>query len=185
MIEVLVIGFILSFDSFTVALAMGSRPHSKKDALLFAFTSGSAEALVTLIGVFGFGQMLSQFEAIDHWMAFGLLMMVAIHMAVEGIRELKSKKVVLNNDKKLVFHSFTKVLIASLATSLDAFGVGVALGISEKPLIPYIISIGAWAFIATLFGLQLAKKLSQKFGSVMSLMGAVVLGLIACQMLSI
>jgi putative Mn2+ efflux pump MntP len=37
-------------------------------------------------------------------------------------------------EEKLDFHSFTKVLIVSFATSLDAFGVGIGLGISDKLL---------------------------------------------------
>ncbi len=159
---------------------MGLRPFSKKDALRFAFSSGSAEAIVALIGALAGAQIIKRFAAIDHWIAFGLLASVATHMAYEGIRDLRSKEA---KEEKLDFHSFTKVLIVSFATSLDAFGVGVGLGISNKPLTPYIISIGFWAFITTMAGLHLAKRLSQKFGPIMSLVGAVVLWIMAFQML--
>ena len=40
--EIIIIGLILSADSFSAAVAMGTRPFSKKDALKFAFCSGSA-----------------------------------------------------------------------------------------------------------------------------------------------
>lgn len=75
----------------------------------------------------------------DHWIAFGLLSAVAIHMAYEGVRDLADGVI---NEEKLNFHSFTRVLIVSFATSLDAFGVGIGLGVSHKPLAPFIISIG-------------------------------------------
>lgn len=181
-LEVFVIGLILSADSFSAAVAMGHRPFSKKDSLRFAFSSGGAEALVALIGALAGAQIIKRFEAIDHWIAFGLLAFVAAHMAYEGIRDLISKEM---KEEKLDFHSFTKVLIVSLATSLDAFGVGVGLGISDKPLTPFIVSIGFWAFISTIAGLHLAKRLSDKFGPIMSVVGAVVLGIIAIQMLKI
>ena len=77
------------------------------------------------------------------------------------------------------------MLIVSFATSLDAFGVGIGLGISEKPIFVYIASIGIWAFVSTIVGLHLAKKLSQKFGPIINLLGAVVLGAMAFQMLKI
>ena len=71
----------------------------------------------------------------------------------------------------------------SFATSLDALGVGIGIGAAQKQILPYIFSIGIWAFLATLAGLYLAKKLSTKFGSIITLIGAIILGVIAFQML--
>jgi len=78
-----------------------------------------------------------------------------------------------------------KIWIVSLATSLDAFGVGISIGLTKKPILLYIISIGAWAFAATIVGLYLGKKLSKKFGPLMNLLSSVVLFVLAIQMLSI
>lgn len=181
-IEVISIGLILSADSFSAAIAMGHRPFTRKDAFLFALSSGSAEALVSLVGALAGSHIISRFEAYDHWVAFFLLLGVAIHMGYEGINDFFSKK---EKIEKLNFHSFTKVIIVSFATSLDAFGVGIGLGISDKPLYPYVISIGFWAFITTLLGLNLARKLSSKFGPLMNILGAVILILMAFQMLKI
>ena len=103
-------------------------------------------------------------------------------MAFEGLRDFKSKEI---KEEQLKFHGFTKILIISFATSLDAFGVGIGLGVAGEPIFPYVISIGIWAFSATIMGLNLAKKLSQKFGSIVTLFGATVLMIIAFQMLKI
>lgn len=181
-LEVVGVGFILSADSFSAAFAMGSRPFSKKDSLRFAASSGGAEALVALAGALAGSQVISRFESIDHWVAFGLLAAVALHMGYEGLRDLMNPE---DRQETLDFHSFTKVLVVSFATSLDAFGVGIGLGVSGKPLLPYVISIGFWAFASTLVGLHLAKRLSRKLGPVMNLFGAVVLMVIAIQMLKI
>lgn len=180
--EIFIVGLILSADSFSAAVAMGIRPFSEKDALKFAASSGAAEALFTLIGALAGSHIISKFAAIDHWIAFLLLGGVAAHMAYEGVTDLLSKNV---KEENLNFHSFTKVLIVSFATSLDAFGVGIGLGIADKPIFPYIISIGAWAFVSTIVGLHLAKRLSKKFGPMINLLGAIVLGAMAIQMLKI
>ncbi len=182
LLEVVIMGFILSADSFSAAVAMGHRPFSEKDAFRFALASGGAEAICAFIGAIAGKEIISRFSAIDHWIAFGLLAAVALHMLYEGIGDLFRQEV---REEQLEFHGFTKILIVSFATSLDAFGVGIGLGISDKPIFAYIISIGIWAFVSTIVGLHLAKRLSQKFGPMINLLGAVVLGAMAFQMLKI
>lgn len=180
--EIIIVGLILSADSFTAAVTLGLRPFSKSDAFKFASASGMAEAIFSLFGAVAGAQIISQFSAIDHWIAFILLGGVAAHMAYEGVKSLIRSEV---KEKTLHFHSFTKVLIVSFATSLDAFGVGIGLGIADKPILPFIVSIGFWAFSSTIVGLYLAKKLSKKFGPIIHLVGSVVLGAMAFQMLKI
>lgn len=180
--EVLLLGVVLSADSFSAAVAMGSRPFTRKDAIKFAFCSGGAESLATLAGFLAGAHVISLIASIDHWIAFSLLAAVAIHMAHEGFQGLKSKATA---SEQIDFHSFTKILIVSFATSLDAFGVGISLGVAHKPIVPYLISIGLWAFVSTLVGLFLARKLSVKFGPIFTLLGALVLGVMSIQMLSI
>lgn len=180
--EIIIIGLILSADSFSAAVAMGMRPFSRKDAIKFALSSGGAESLLALAGAMAGLHLISKIEAFDHWIAFILLMGVALHMAYEGFCELISKETKV---EKLDFHSFYKVLIVSFATSLDAFGVGIGLGIANKPITLYLFSIGIWAVLSTIAGLYLAKKLSKKFGPILSLVGSIILGLMAFQMLKI
>lgn len=180
--EIIIIGLILSADSFSAAVAMGLRPFSGRDAFKFALASGGAEALVAFVGAVSGSYIVKKFSEIDHWIAFSLLAGVAINMAFEGIKELRLKEI---KPQKLDFHSFGKVLIVAFATSLDAFGVGIGLGAAQKQIFPYIISIAFWAFVATIVGLYLARKLSNKFGSIITLFGAILLMILAFQMLKI
>lgn len=183
-IEVLIMGLILCADSFSAAIAMGSRPFTRKDAIKFGLSSGGAEAIATFVGYWAGANVISLIASIDHWVAFGLLAAVAIHMAIEGIQELRGHGDG-EAETKEEFHSFAKVLLVSFATSLDAFGVGVSLGIAHKPITPFVISIGIWAFAATIVGLYLSRKLSDKFGPIFTLIAAGVLGYMSIQMLSI
>lgn len=182
LIEATIFGLILSADSFSAAVAMGFRPHKLVDSFKFALSSGSAEALVALVGAWAGHKIVSQFDSIDHWVSFTLLMAVAIHMAYEGWVELKEKRVEVEEQN---FHSYFKVLIVSFATSLDALAVGVGLGSSQKPLMPFIVSIGIWAFIATIVGMSMAKRVSKKLGPIFSLIGSLTLMGIAVHMLSL
>jgi len=180
-LEVLIVGLILCVDSFSAALAMGARPHSRLDTLKFAFSSGGAEAIVSFLGAIAGARVVAEFDSVDHWISFFLLAAVALHMAYEGLMELKNKKD--EAEKPRQFHSFLKVLIVSFATSLDAFAVGVSLGVSNKPLTPFIVSIGLWAFFSTILGMNIAKFSSKKLGSIFSFIGAIVLLILAFKFL--
>ena len=179
--EVLIVGLVLSADSFSAALALGARPHKFSDTLKFAFSSGGAEALVSFLGAIAGAKIIADFDSIDHWISFILLIGVALHMAWEGIVELKQADNKEQSPKK--FHSFIKIIIVSFATSLDAFAVGVSLGVTGKPLIPFITSIGLWAFFSTILGMGIAKFASKKIGPIFSLLGATVLAILAFKFL--
>ncbi len=153
--EIIIIGLVLSADSFSAAIAMGARPHKFSDTLKFAFSSGGAEGLVTFLGAIAGARIIAQFDSIDHWVSFILLGAVAIHMAYEGIQEIRSKEVHDLAPKE--FHHIMKVIIVSFATSLDAFAVGVSLGVTGKPLLPYVISIGLCALVSTIIVMSIAK----------------------------
>ncbi|WP_413582358.1 manganese efflux pump MntP family protein [Bdellovibrio sp. HCB288] len=180
--EVLILGLVLSADSFSAAMAMGSRPFTTKDSLKFAFSSGGAELVATLAGYMAGAHLISLISSVDHWIAFGLLAAVALHMAYEAIQDLRGQG---EKEEAVDFHSFWKVLLVSFATSLDAFGVGVSLGVAKKTIAPFLVSIGLWAFVATLVGLHLARRLSGKMGPLFTFIGAAVLGYMSIQMLSI
>lgn len=161
---------------------MGFRPHKRKDALTFAASSGGAEAFMTFVGALLGAKIVASFSSVDHWIAFGLLFLVAAHMAYEGIDGLRSEK---EQKSAPAFHSFFKILIVSFATSFDALGVGVGLGVGQKPIILYTFAIGFLAFLATIAGMHLAQRVSSKFGDIFTLVGAGVLLVMAFKMLAI
>lgn len=176
-IEVVLIGLVLSVDSFSAALAMGTRPYKLQDLLKFAFSSSIAEVIFTFLGAMAGARLAKQVDAYDHWVSFIILLIVAFHMVYESFQDQHTEQ----SEKK--FHSFLKILIVSFATSLDAFAVGVSLGLSQKPLIPFVTSIGAFAFFATVLGMQIAKRASLKLGNMINLFGAVILILLAISFL--
>lgn len=180
--EILLIGLILSADSFSASLAMGARPHTTSDSLRFALTSGLAEGFVAFLGAMAGANLIVHFNSYGHWLSFILLMLVSIHMLHEGVSEFREKEI---QTEKKEFHNFLKVLIVSFATSLDAFAVGVTLGVSEKELLPYIISIALWAFVTTLLGMHIAKRVSSNLGPIFSIVAAIILSLLAISFLNV
>ncbi len=176
LLEATIVGFVLSLDSFSAALALGFRPHSLVDLLKFALISGGSEALVAFIGVHIGEQIISTYDLIDHWISFTLFTLVALHMIYEATALLKVKDA---NNRAQQFHPISKILIVSFATSLDAFAVGLGLGVAHKPLELFIPSIGLWAFLATILGMSIARKASERLGPFFILFGALILIILA------
>ena len=181
--EALILGLVLSADAFSASVAMGFRPFNSRNVVQFASVSAVIAIVALWMGALAGTHILSYIAAYDHWVAFLLLATVASHMAFEGIMGLiHPAHPVCRNAR---FHSLAKILMVSCATSLDALGVGMSLGISSKPILPFLSWVAIWTVTATVLGLYLARKLSLRFGPVISLIGAAILGFMSLQLLKI
>lgn len=181
-LELVIFTVVLSIDSFTAALALGFRHFSARRAFAFALSSGFSEGAATAIG-FGLGALAQKLIAdYDHWVAFGLLAAVGIHMCFAAVFDRHSEDDGTEEPKQ---HSLLKIIFVSCVTSIDALGVGVSLGLVDKPIVFYSVLIGAGAFAATYLGLFLAKKISGSFSGKIEFAGGVVLILLGIKMLSI
>ncbi len=181
-LELVIFTVVLSIDSFTAALALGFRHFSARRAFLFAFSSGFSEGAATAIG-FGLGALAQSLIAeYDHWVAFSLLTAVGLHMCYAAIFDRHSSDDESDAPKK---HGILKIIFVSSVTSIDALGVGISLGLVDKPILFYSVLIGAGAFAATYLGLYLARKISGSFGGKIEFAGGVVLILLGIKMLSI
>jgi manganese efflux pump family protein len=182
-VELVLFSLVLSIDSFSAALALGFRHFSPKRALFFALSSGLTEGLATAIG-FLLGHIAQQWiTAYDHWVAFFLLCAVGIHMCYHAYQEMNADHPPTLNQTKV--HGLFKILFVSTITSIDSFGVGISLGLLNKPIMIYSLAIGLAAFLSTYLGLYLAKQISTQFGEKIEFMGGVILILIGVKMLSI
>jgi manganese efflux pump family protein len=181
-IELLLFTLVLSIDSFSAALALGFRHFSARRALFFALSSGFSEGFATTIG-FLLGKIAQNLiTQYDHWVAFILLCLVGGHMCYHAFLEMKSNGPPKDEVK---VHGLWKILFVSTVTSIDSLGVGISLGLINKPIALYSFCIGIGAFLSTYLGLFLARKISGQLGEAIEFMGGIVLILIGIKMLSI
>lgn len=168
----------LSVDSFSAAFGLGFRPHTRKEAMAFALSSGLSEGLLALLGLYFGKYIVAHFAAYDHWIAFSLLFIVGLRLFWEAIGSKKP-------EPPQKFHRPAKILLISFATSLDALGVGIGLGIVGKPILLYSPLIALFAFLSTLLGLKLAQRLGASFGPKIEAVGGLILMGLAFEMLKI
>jgi putative Mn2+ efflux pump MntP len=181
-IELLLFTIVLSIDSFSAAIALGFRHFSLRRAFFFAFSSGFSEGMATAIG-FLLGRFAQNLIAqYDHWIAFILLSLVGSHMCYQAYLEMTSKRAV---EDEIKVHGLWKILFVSSITSIDSLGVGVTLGLVNKPMLLYSLAIGIGAFLSTYLGLFLAKRISSRLGGKVEFVGGIVLIVLGIKMLSI
>lgn len=146
--------FALAMDAFAVSVASGIslKKVSLRQTWRLSWHFGFFQALMPVIG-WGAGlSVRSLIERYDHWIAFLLLAVVGIHMIRESFQREGYKKE--KNDPTRGM----KLVMLSVATSIDALAVGLSLSLLKISIWLPALVIGLIAAIATASGLHLGKK---------------------------
>lgn len=166
MIEALLLAFALAMDAFAVALTQGCRFRpGARGGLAIALTFGVFQALMPLIG-WGIGAVaLAYVEAVDHWIAFGLLAFLGVRMLGGHVGEEEAA------------HALTgrALLIAGVATSIDALAAGITLPtLGVSPWLAVAL-IGFVTFAMSGAGVVLGRRAGDHLGEWAERAGGVIL----------
>lgn len=167
---ILFLGIPLAFDCFAVSLSAGSRSPGKRlhIALVLGSSFGVFQGGMLLAGFFSAGFLVFLVSAFDHWLAFGILLVVGLKMVYEGIGERKGEKV---KD----YFSLGTLLALSLATSIDALGVGLSFALIGDGIVVMALVAGVVSFLFSVAGTFLGGRLSERFGDRFEIIGGVIL----------
>lgn len=175
----------LSMDAFAVSITQGAclDIQNAKYPLTFGITFGLFQALMPLVG-YSAGSLFCQVaQRYDHWIAFGLLAVVGINMALQGVITVKERRKIKEDKdsyskeqcKDLSVHH---LLMLGVATSIDALVVGLSLGLLGLPIYITITIIGITTFLFSSSGVYLGKKVGPFLGQWMEVAGGSLLLLI-------
>ena len=79
--------------------------------------------------------------------------------------------------------SFKELTLLAIATSIDAFAVGITYAVLKTDIIIPVIIIGLVAFIFTIIGIYLGQKIGNFFGDKFEILGGVILILLGIRIL--
>ena len=165
----------LAMDAFFVSLTRGMVDKTTvKHALIIAIFFGGFQALMTIGGwILGipFKSIVSTYAP---WIAFILISVVGIKMIYESFSVEEDN----NND-----FSLKEITILAIATSIDAFVVGISFALLNTPVIEPAIIIGIVAFILSFIGVYIGKRIGYLFGKQIEIIGGVILILIGISIL--
>ena len=169
--SILVLELGLAMDATAVAAARGLaapvvRPlHAVVVGALF----GAAQGLMPLLGR-ALGARLGRFVvAWDHWIAFLLLVALGAKMLWEARGDQKSTPPRGNP------FALRILLVLALATSVDAFAVGVTLPMMGAPLLLSVVTIGVTTAVLSGTAVLVGRRFSRGAGRRVDALGGIVL----------
>lgn len=152
-----------------VAVSVIRRNVTAEQIWRLTLSFGLFQAGMTVLGWFAGKTVEPWISSWDHWLAFAML------AAIGG---------------KAVWHGWTgndddwngkdptrgfRLLILSIATSVDALAVGVSFGVMESEILIPATVIGGVTVLFTLIGAVAGSVLGRRFGRGMAILGGVIL----------
>ena len=174
MIAALLLAIALAMDAFAVALTQGARFRpGLAGAALIALTFGVFQAVMPLIG-WGIGAFaLTYVEAVDHWIAFALLTFLGVRMLGGHVGE----------EEALHRLTSTALLVAGIATSIDALAAGITLPTLDVSPWIAVALIGAVTALMSGAGVALGRIAGDRWGAWAERAGGVILIALGCKIL--
>lgn len=165
--EILMIGVGLSMDAFAVSICKGLSVGKikLKHMLSAGLWFGGFQALMPLIGYFLGTSFEKYVSAVDHWIAFVLLVLIGANMIKESREEEKQ------NDS----FSFKTMLMLAIATSIDALAIGITFAFLQVNIISSVTIIGITTFLFSVAGIKIGSIFGTKYKSKAEILGGLVL----------
>lgn len=157
-VEALLLALALCVDTLVVSSATALRSKmSYRRGMLLALILGFCQFAFPLVGAL-IGDVARAFiEAVDHWIAFGLLAFIGGRMIWEGIKvEGEDDVKAVEGRRSLVYGYF----LLGVATSIDGLAVGIGLGLDNplRDVLWIVATIGVVTFLVACLGVYLGKR---------------------------
>ena len=152
-LSILLIALGLAMDAFAVSITSGIsiKNLKKRHALLIGATFGIFQAVMPVLG-WALGQWAYQWiSAVDYWIAFGLLLFVGGHMIIQSMQPEDKE-----TGPKNPLHLPTLLMLA-VATSIDAFAIGISLSMLRVSILQPVLIIGLVTFALSFAGIYFGR----------------------------
>jgi manganese efflux pump family protein len=155
-IKIFAIATALAMDAFAVSISTGVCLKNVNSRQLFRLSwhFGLFQALMPIIGWSAGLSIRRHIEHYGHWIAFGLLSLVGIHMIKEAFKNGKCERPAKDYTKGMT------LVMLSVATSIDALAVGFSLSVLKISIWMPALIIGIVAGTFTLIGMRIGERIS-------------------------
>ena len=171
LLSILLIALGLAMDAFAVSITSGITIKNLKvrHALLVGAAFGIFQALMPVLG-WAVGQWAYRFiSVVDYWVAFGLLLFVGGHMIIQAMQPEDEEA-----GPKNPLHLPTLLTLA-VATSIDAFAIGISLSMLRVSILQPVLIIGLVTFALCFAGVYFGRLFGHLNEKTMEVFGGLVL----------
>ena len=153
LLEIILTGLSLSMDAFTVSISKGLCNQKKNyhNALIIALFFSIFKFIMPILG-FYIGNIFNE-KIIYYNPYISMILLIVI-----GILIYKEDNIEKLDDKI----KFSEMIILSIATSIDAFVIGISLSFLKVNILISSLVIGIITFIMCFIGYLLGNKISNK-----------------------
>jgi len=168
--KLILIALGLSADAFAVSIAegivikRGAYRHTVRVSAVFGLFQGIMPVLGWLAG----SRLLSVVSSFDHWVAFGLLAVVGGKMVLSALFGGESRTP--NSESR-----GARLIMLGLATSIDAFAVGMTIAMLRVAVWTPAIVIGVVTAAVCAVGVQAGSRIGMRLGRAAEIAGGLVL----------
>ena len=166
-------------DAFAVSICKGlaMKKISFRQAAIVGLWFGGFQALMPALGFLLGTSFASLVNVVADWIAFVLLALIGGNMIKEALSKEEEEA-----DASL---SFKTMLLLAIATSIDAFAVGVSFAFMEigSLIIPAVLFIGVITFILSMVGVKVGNVFGTKYKSKAELVGGIILILLGVKII--
>lgn len=191
-IEIVILGVALAMDAFavTVSNVFCYRGASRARLLMLPVAFGIFQGLMPLLGFFLGGLVENIIEQYAGIVTLVILGLIGGNMIKEGISDLREARAAreaggdvcdLASDAAAL--TLKVVLVQAVATSIDAFAVGVSLRAASVNIAEAAIIITLTTFLCCVVALAIGKRFGSMLGERAEIVGGVVLVIIGVKAL--
>ena len=170
-LSLILVAVALAMDAFAVSVASSFvlNPPTKRQIFRMSFHFGLFQAIMPIIGWAGGNAVYDYIAPIDHWIAFGLLCFVGVHMIYESGADPQQRTVTQDPTKGWI------LVFLSIATSIDALAVGLSLAMIGNPIVFPAVVTGIVAAAFSVGGMLLGRTIGQRWSHHVEIAGGLLL----------
>ena len=181
--ELFLLAVGLSMDAFAVSVFKGlaMKKATLKAEATCGLWFGGFQMLMPVTGFFLGSLFAEAIEAFDHWVAFGLLVIIGINMLKEALEKEDESGDDPEKDADL---SVRTMFLMAVATSIDALAVGISLAMVGSVNIWLAAAfIGICTCLLSALGVKIGNVFGSRYEKKAELAGGVILILLGVKIL--
>lgn len=173
-IEIVLLSVGVSLDTFAVSLAKGMESRKlSKTIMVCSLWFCIFQFIMPIAGYYAFKNINSYIESFDHWIAFGLFLILGINMIKESFSKSEPK-----SDLGL-----KSMLSLSLATSIDSLMLGITFSLLEYDIFVSTTVIVLCTLLSVVLGAVIGFKFGTKYKKISNILGGIILILMGIKVL--
>ncbi|GGD58980.1 hypothetical protein GRI62_01020 [Erythrobacter arachoides] len=175
MFAVVALALALAMDAFAVSLVRGAAAarsvrRAVETGIVFGIVQGAMAWLGWALGI-AFAGLI---ERVDHWIAFVLLAIIGARMVYQGMADGEEDEAASAGNAALG-GSYGALLLAAVATSIDATAAGLTLGLFDPPILVSCAIIGLVTAALCIPAHLFAARIGNRLGGKAEIVGGIVL----------